>query len=136
MANMIAPKNMQEALALIEQMRKEAEERNSAKVTVKMADYGAGTISLYGINRFPLSVYPSQIATLKAAIPDMEAFAAKYSNELRCAAYAADFAKKSGAKWPSNAKEDDPSVVAYKAKYTEGYAQAMKDATLVSSKAK
>lgn len=102
-------------------------------VTVDMAEFGAGTISIRGINRFPISVYPPQIALLRSALDDADKFAASHINELRSAAYAAEFVRKSGIKWDENAKGETANLQ-FKALYKQKYLEAMKDTSLVSTK--
>ena len=77
----------------------ELENAKKATITVKAADFGAGTVSVYGINRFPLSLHPAQWEVLEASLPAIKKYIAENGDKLRCAAYAAEFAAKLGKKY-------------------------------------
>jgi hypothetical protein len=110
----------------------ELEAAKAGRITVKMSEFGGGTVSVYGIRRFPLSFFAGEWAKIIAVGPEVDAYIAAHSNELRCAAFAKEYCEKSKVEWDSKDKEN----TAYKAKYAEGYAQAIKNPSLFSSKSK
>ena len=111
----------------------------SIKIDAKISDYSKGTISITGINRFPVSLFPVQVDAVKTFMnsPDFTSFMASpdTQDKLRCAAVAHEWATKKGCEWPSDKKtaDYDAKVTAYKAAYDTGYALAKGDKTLVAS---
>lgn len=59
-----------ELLARIAQL--EANQKSSGKLTLKVSEKGA--LSIYGLGRFPITLYLSQFEKLNAAWPDVVAF--------------------------------------------------------------
>ncbi len=113
--------------------------RDAGKIEIEatVADYSKGTISIRGINRFPVSLFKPQVEALKTYL-NSDSFStwlnsAETMDRLRCAAVAHEFAVGLGKEWPSGAKADDPKVIEYKAAYDQGYKAAKADKSLVAS---
>ena len=138
LAELIAASKAQ--AAEIEQLKAQlaAKDNNPApKIEAAIADYSKGTISIRGINRFPVSLFKPQVDALKAYLSSDEFNtwfnSAETMDKLRCAAVAHEFATGLGKEWPKDAKADDPKVLEYKAAYDQGYKAAKADKSLVAS---
>ena len=107
------------------------------KIEAGIADYSKGTISIRGINRFPISLFAPQVPVVVEYLNSHEfkAFMANPNtlDRLRCAAVAHEFATGLGKEWPTGAKSDDPRVLEYKAAYDQGYKAAKADPKLVAT---
>lgn len=107
------------------------------EIGVSISDFGKGTISITGVNRFPIALYPSQIGALTEFINSakFQSFVSNPEtlNKLRCAAFAHEWATKLGFAWPSGANKTDVRAVQYQESYNQGYALAKADGTLVAS---
>lgn len=120
-------------------LKTQLEAKTAMKIDASVADYGKGTVSIRGINRWPISLFPAQIATVTEYLNSAEFKAFINSpdtvDKLRCGAFSAEFATRLGKEWPNDKKDKDydTKVEAYKAAYNQGYALAKADSTLVSS---
>lgn len=107
----------------------------ASKITVKMSEFGSGTISAYGLNGGrPVSLYLNQWEMMPAIAKLAMEYGAKHADQLRCAAYASEACKIAKVEWNKKETGADGNAT-YKVEYAKFYAQAMKDPTLVSSKA-
>ena len=102
------------------------------KLEVVMSEFSSGTVSIRGLNRFPLSLHPEQWSKLRKVLESgtVDAFISTHANDLRIARVAADYAAKLGKKWPSGKSKADPEAVAYISAYNAGKALAMADPSL------
>lgn len=121
--------------------------KNSIQIEASIADYGKGTISIRGINRWPISLYPVQLRGLIDYLnsPSFQSYINNpdTTDRLRCAAFASEFAGRMGKEWPATKPlvkdgvaanaEYERKVDEFKAAYNQGYALAKADKTLVSN---
>ena len=116
-----------------------AEAKQAARITVKIAEFGSGAVSLYGVGRFPTSLYPNQWAEIFRQQSAVETFIATHENELRSASFAHEFASKSfKAKYGTEYKGGE-SLASDKKEYFRtswkvGYESAMADGTMYSAR--
>ena len=109
------------------------------KIEAVVSDYSKGTVSIRGINRFPISLFLPQIQAVKAYFnsPEFNTWlnSPDTANRIRCSAVAHEYAVKMGTEWPTDKKTPgyDEKVTAYKAAYDKGYAMAKADTSLVAS---
>ena len=73
-----AQPTVEELLARIAQL--EANQKSSGKLTLKVSEKGA--ISIYGLGRFPVTLYKSQFEKLDAMWPEVQAFAKANAHRL------------------------------------------------------
>ena len=104
--------------------------KSNRTVEVTMSEYGSGTVSVRGINRFPISLHPEQWPRLFAVQGQVEAYISAHSDDLRVARFAAAWATKRGKKWISGKSKEDPSAIEYMAAYDEGKKLAVSDKSL------
>ena len=106
-------------------------------LSLGISEFGKGTITIKGIGRFGVSLYPSQAMALDEYVKSgaLLTFINDPSNvnKLRCAAFATEYAVKSGCKWEEGKSKTDASTVAYQKAYQTGYAMAAASPDLVAS---
>ncbi|MDE2103708.1 MAG: hypothetical protein KGL39_41105 [Patescibacteria group bacterium] len=120
--------------AQLEAAKKEQSSKAVQRLTVKCAKYGAGTISLYGIQRFPLSFRKSQWAMLQEqGLKLVNEFAAENPNVIRASGYAHEYACKvmNITKRPETGTPQDERFMA---EWQRGYDAALLDTSLVPSR--
>ena len=141
------PKTLVEAMALIAKMETELAAKNNGPVrTIKVecAKYGAGTISLYGLGRNQVSLYPSQWPIMAeqlgcpAGMFDQSVIGKAIKalvNKTRCSAVAFDYALKAlGLK--ARPAKTDPSNASWEREWDKGYAIALAAPEIVSDRSK
>ncbi len=114
-----------------------AEAKQAARITVKIAEYGSGAVSLYGIGRFPVSFYPNQWQAIFDQKTTIEAFTAANQNELRSASFAHEFANKAykarfSNDYPKNPKDTDQAF--FQDAWKTGYTASMGDTSMISTR--
>jgi hypothetical protein len=112
-------------------------EKADMKIEAAVSDYSKGTISIRGINRFPISLFLPQVTAVTEYLNSQE-FKSFLSNpdtvdRLRCAAVAHEYATGLGKSWPTGGKKTDAAVIEYMAAYDTGYKAAKNDKSLVPS---
>jgi hypothetical protein len=119
------------------ELRALLESKESLSLSIGMSDFSSGTVSVRGLGRNAVSLYPAQWEALckLLGINDfptsiMGKYIKDHANELRCARFATAFAAKLGKKWPTGKSKTDPDAVAYQEAYNTGKVMATKDASL------
>lgn len=102
------------------------------RITIKAADYGAGSVSLYGLQRFPLSLHPAQWRVLANHLPAVLKFIDENPNVLRAFAFAHEYALKALGLKTRPAKTDATNP-AYEREWLAARDKAMADPKLVPS---
>jgi len=112
------------------------ESAQKMNITVDSKKYGQGTISMSGMQRFPLSLHPAQWAELFTIGPaKIRAFVADNAEKIRASAVAAEYALKvTGLK--AIPEKTDATRKAYESEWERGFDLAIKDANLKPSNSK
>lgn len=110
--------------------------KSNKSLEITMSDYGAGTVIVRGLNRFPTSLHPKQWERLAPLMggswvgSPMQTFIEANGNKLRIQRFAAAYAAKLGKKWPSGKSKTDPEAISYMVAYDAGKKLAEADPTL------
>lgn len=79
-AGQAAQPSYAELLAQVEKLKAQAASRQTSRMLVKMSEKGG--VSVYGLGRFPVTLYQSQWDALIAFIPEVKAFIEEHRSEL------------------------------------------------------
>lgn len=66
--------------AMVAEMQAKLEAQRNRKTTLKISEKGA--LSIYGLGRFPVTLYKGQWEKLIAAVPEIKAFMAENNSRL------------------------------------------------------
>ena len=103
-------------------------------ITVKTAKYGAGTVSVYGLQRNPITLHVAQWPKLFAAQSMIDKFIVDESDgEIRCSGFANEVALKVLGLKTRPAATDKATDDRYKAEWDKAYAMAKADVKLIPS---
>ena len=106
------------------------------RITVKCAEFGSGTVSVYGYQKFPISLYPEQWKDfLESTANTLKEFLQSNPNIIRAYAFASEYARKAlnmKASDPIPAKAS-PARESWERNWTEGKNKALADPSLVPS---
>ena len=138
------PKTLDEAIyigklkdAALKAALEAALDASKGELSLTIGDYSKGTVTVKGINRWGIALYPSQAVALDKFIRSGKLLA--FINDpvnidkLRCCAVAAEYAEKSGCKWATGASKKDEATADYRNAYARGYAEAAASPELVAS---
>lgn len=149
-------KKMAEQEATIAQLSKQLEQAQqnasgvSKPVQAIIKKYGKGTVSIENVNRFPISLHPAQLPRLATGVEQSKILLqdVKNQNELRCSAYAYEYAmvatglsKKKGAdaeipRDASSGQNKSPERLQWERAWDAGYAIALADKDAVPASKK
>ena len=103
------------------------------RITIKCSEFGKGSVSVYGFQRFPISLYPpAWLRMLRKVGPEILKFIDENPNILRAYAFAHEYACKAMAVKVEPAK-DAADRARYESLWSEGKAKALADPSLVPS---
>jgi len=116
-----------------------ADSKAKMKIEAAVSDYSKGTVSIRGINRFPLSLFPPQIAAVTEYLNSAEfktwLNSPDTQDKLRCAAAAHEFAAGLGFAYPSDKKSPtfEADLTNYTGAYNKAYQLAKADKSIVAT---
>lgn len=101
-------------------------------ITVKTAKFGKGTVSVYGIQRNPITLYGPQWETLATYIPAvLKFYEDNKDGSIRASAFASEFTLKLLGMKSSPDPKDKANTERYQAEWTKAFDMAMADSKLI-----